>query len=205
MGVPSDLSLKNKYQQMKVIGINGSPNPKGNTSLLIREVFSVLEKYQIETEFVQLGGKQVHGCTACMKCREIKDNRCHIKNEAINHALAKMVEADGILIGSPVYFSNVTTEIKALIDCAGYATRSTQALKHKVGAALVAVRRAGEIHTFSSINHFFLINQMVVPGSTYWNIAIGRQPGDVLTDEEGMKTMHDLGENIAWLLQKISQ
>ncbi|HAM98824.1 MAG TPA: flavodoxin family protein [Marinilabiliales bacterium] len=188
---------------MKVIGINGSPNPKGNTSLMIQEVFKVLEPHGIETEFVQLGGKPVHGCTACMKCRELRDNRCHIKNDAINQALTKMLEADGILIGSPVYFSNVTTEIKALIDCAGYATRATQALKHKVGAALVAVRRAGEIHTFSSINHFFLINQMMVPGSTYWNIAIGRQPGDVLDDEEGMQTMRDLGENMAWLLKKV--
>lgn len=189
---------------MKVLGINGSPRKEGNTSLLIKEVFKVLENHSIETEFYQLGGKPVHGCTACGKCMELKDDKCHIKNDAINECLQKMLQADAIIIGSPVYFANVTTEIKALIDCAGYATRRTQSLKHKIGAGVVAVRRAGEMHTLNSINHFFLINQMFVSGSSYWTIAVGRLPGDVLDDEEGMQTMKDLGENMAWLLKKIS-
>jgi multimeric flavodoxin WrbA len=188
---------------VKVLGINGSPHKNGNTALLIKEVFKVLETQGIETELFQLGGKQVHGCTACGKCRELKDGICHIKNETINECIAKMHQADGIILGSPVYFSNVTTEIKALIDCAGYVTRANFSLKHKVGAGIVAVRRAGEIFTFDALNHFFLVNHMVVPGSSYWNVGIGKAPGDVLNDEEGMQTMKDLGENMAWLLQKI--
>jgi multimeric flavodoxin WrbA len=188
---------------MKVLGINGSPNRNGNTAFLIKEVFKQLENEGIETEFYQLGGKQVHGCTACMKCRELKDGQCHIKNDAINECIAKMEAVDAIIIGSPVYFANVTTEIKALIDCAGYVTRSTFSLKHKIGAAVVAVRRAGEIQTFNAINDFFLINQMIVPGSSYWNIGIGKLPGDVLNDEEGLQTMKHLGENMAWLLKRL--
>jgi len=190
---------------MKVIGINGSPRKNGNTSLLIKEVFKVLEQEGIETEIYQLGGKQVKGCTACLLCREKPAGKCYIKNDAINECIAKMEEADGIILGSPVYFANVTTEMKALIDCAGYVTRATNSLKYKVGAGVVAVRRAGEIHTFNSINHFLHISQMIIPGSSYWNIGIGKNIGDVLNDEEGMQTMKHLGENMAWLLKKINQ
>lgn len=189
---------------MKILGINGSPNRNGNTSLLIKEVFKPLEAAGHETELFQIGGKPVHGCTACGICRENKDGKCHIKNDAINECIEKMIQADAIILGSPVYFTNVTTEMKALIDCAGYVTRGAgHVLKHKVGAGVVAVRRAGEIHTFNSINSFFLISQMIVPGSSYWNIGVGKQPGDVLNDEEGLKTMQDLGENMAWLLNKL--
>jgi len=188
---------------MKVLGINGSPKKDGNTSLLIKEVFKVLELEGIETEFYQLGGKIVHGCTACGICRVKKDDKCHIKNDAINECMEKMALADGIILGSPVYFANVTTEMKALIDCAGYANRATHSLKRKIGAGVVAVRRAGEIHAFNSINAFFLLGQMIIPGSSYWNVGIGTLPGDVLNDEEGMQTMKHLGENMAWLLKKL--
>lgn len=189
---------------MKVVAINGSPRKKGNTSLLINEVLTVLEAEGIETEVIQLGNKPVHGCTACMKCKEHKDGRCHIKNEVLNLCIEKMVEADGVIIGSPVYFADVTAEVKALIDVAGYATRSGgHLLKRKVGAAVIAVRRGGALHAFETINNFFLINQMIVPGSSYWNFAMGREPGDVLHDQEGIQTMKDLGQNMAWLLKKI--
>lgn len=177
---------------------------KGNTELLIKEVFKALEKEGIKTELFQLGGKKVNGCIACMKCRKEKDGKCHQKNEVINSCIDKMIKADAIIIGSPVYFSDLTTEAKALIDISGYALRGAGSpLKHKLGAAVIAVRRAGAIHAFDSINHFFLINEMIIPGSSYWNIAIGREKGEVLQDEEGMKTMKVLGENMAWLLGKI--
>jgi multimeric flavodoxin WrbA len=190
---------------MKVIAFNGSPRKGGNTQLLIEEVFKVLEAENIETELFHLGGKLVHGCTACQMCREKKDNKCHIKNDILNLAIEKMVEADAIILGSPVYFGDVTTEIKALIDVAGYVTRANgHLLARKVGAGVVAVRRAGMLHTFDTINNFFLINQMIVPGSSYWNIGFGREKGDVLNDEEGMKTMKDLGLNMAWLLKKLN-
>lgn len=191
---------------MKVIAFNGSPRKGGNTQLLIEEVFKVLESENIETELFQLGGKLVHGCTACMVCRKIQDKRCHIKNDVLNLTIEKMLEADAIILGSPVYFGDVSTEIKALIDVAGYVTRANgHLLARKVGAGVVAVRRAGMLHTFDTINNFFLINQMIVPGSTYWNIGFGREKGDVLNDEEGMKTMRDLGMNMAWLLKKLNK
>ncbi len=189
---------------MNVLGINCSPRKNGNTELLIREVFKVLESKGIKTEFFQLGGKKVNGCIACMKCRKKADGRCHQDNDIINKCMPKMIKADGIIIGSPTYFADLSTEAKALIDVAGYALRGAgNPLRRKVGAAVIAVRRAGGIHAFDSINHFFLINEMIIPGSSYWNIAYGRQKGEVANDEEGMKTMNVLGENMAWLLGKI--
>jgi len=190
---------------MKVVAFNGSPRRKGNTEILINEVFKVLESDGIQTEIIQLGNKVVHGCTACSKCVEIKDGKCHIKNDLINYCIEKMIEADGIIIGSPVYFADVTPEVKALIDVAGYVTRANNhLLKKKVGAGVIAVRRGGALHAFETINNFFLINQMIVPGSSYWNFAIGRNPGEVLADNEGMHTMKTLGENMTWLLRKIN-
>ncbi|VAW22895.1 Iron-sulfur flavoprotein [hydrothermal vent metagenome] len=190
---------------MKVVAFNGSPRKNGNTATLINEVFSELNKEGVATELVQIGNKPVHGCTACGKCREILDRRCHIKNDLLNLCIEKMVEADGVIIGSPVYFADITPEIKALIDVSGYVTRGNgHLLKRKVGAGVIAVRRGGALHTFETINNFFLINQMVVPGSTYWNFAFGKEPGDVLADKEGIKTMHVLGQNMAWLLKKIT-
>ncbi|MCG6186739.1 flavodoxin family protein [Maribellus maritimus] len=189
---------------MKVVAINGSPRKKGNTALLINEIFKVLEENSVETEMIQLGNKPVHGCTACLKCKEIKDGKCHIKNDHLNYCIEKMTEADGIIIGSPVYFADITPEIKALIDVAGYVTRANgHLLKRKVGAAVIAVRRGGALHAFESVNNFFLINQMIVPGSSYWNFAFGREPGDVLKDEEGLNTIQTLGKNMTWLLEKV--
>ena len=189
---------------MKVIAFNGSPRRGGNTGILIREVLKVLEGKGIKTEIIEVGGQKVNGCIACMKCRKKADGKCHQKNDFLNECIKKMVKADGIIIGSPTYFADLTSETKALIDVAGYALRGAgNPLKRKVGAAVVAVRRAGAIHTFDSINHFFLINEMIIPGSSYWNIAIGREKGEVAKDEEGISTMKVLGENIAWLLNKI--
>lgn len=189
---------------MKVLGINCSPRKKGNTEILLREALSSLENNGIKTEFFQLGAKKVNGCIACMKCRKAKDGRCHQDNEVINKCIKKMVSADGIIIGSPTYFSDLSTEAKALIDVSGYALRGAgNPLKKKLGAAVISVRRAGGIHAFDSINHFFLINEMIIPGSSYWNIGVGREKGDVAEDEEGMKTMTVLGENMAWLLKRL--
>ena len=190
---------------MKIVAFNGSPRRKGNTSILISEMFKIFEQNGIETEFIQLGNKPVHGCTACGLCKEKQDGRCHIKNDHLNFCIEKMVEADGIIIGSPVYFSDVTPEVKALIDVAGYVTRANGfQLKRKVGAGIIAVRRGGALPAFDTINRFFLISQMIVPGSSYWNFAIGRNPGDVLNDEEGIQTIQTLAENMAWLIEKIN-
>jgi len=189
---------------MKVVAFNGSPRRNGNTSILINTMSEIFQNEGIKTEFIQLGNKPVHGCTACGKCREIQNGKCHIKNDHLNYCIEKMVEADGIIIGSPVYFADVTPEVKALIDVAGYVTRSNNhILKRKIGAAVIAVRRGGALHAFETINNFFLISQMIVPGSSYWNFVFGRNPGEVLNDDEGMQTIKTLVENMAWLMKKI--
>ncbi len=189
---------------MKVVGINGSARKDGNTAILIRKVFGELEAAGIETELFQMAGKKIRGCTACGKCYQNKDKKCVVDNDILNECLEKMVEADGIILGSPTYFADVSTEMKALIDRAGFVARAnSDMLGRKVGAAVVAVRRAGAIHVFDSINHFFLISQMIVPGSFYWNVGIGRKPGEVEQDSEGLETMEILGRNMAWLLKKI--
>jgi len=190
---------------MKVVAFNGSPRKDGNTFHLIQSVFKILNEEGIETELIQLGGNKVHGCTACLKCVENQDKQCSIKNDIINDCIDAMVRSDGIIIGSPTYFANVSTEVKALIDRAGYVSLANGSLlKRKVGAAVVAVRRAGATNVFDAINRFYFINQVMVPGSRYWNLGIGLNKGEVEHDEEGVKTMRVLAENIAWLLKKIN-
>ncbi len=188
---------------MRVIAFNGSPRKEGNTYHSIMTVFEELRKDGIETELVQLGGANIRGCRACYKCFEKKNCRC-VQDDDLNLFIEKMTGAQGIIIGSPTYFSNVSTEVKALIDRAGLVARANDSIfKRKVGAAVVAARRAGATHVYSSINFFFGINQMIIPGSSYWNIGFGKNPGDVLKDEEGIVTFRDLGKNMAWLLKKI--
>ena len=189
---------------MKVVAFNGSPRKEGNTYQSLQVVMGELHKEGIETEVVQLGGKNIHGCIACYKCFKNKDKECSIKDDGVNDYIKKMMEADGIIIGSPVYFSNVTSEVKAFIDRAGLVARANDnLLKRKVGAGVVAVRRAGATFAFSAINFFFFIQEMIVPGSIYWNLAIGREPGEVQEDQEGMMTFKTLGQNMSWLLKKI--
>jgi multimeric flavodoxin WrbA len=189
---------------MKVVAFNGSPRKDGNTETLVRRVFRVLEAEGIQTELVPVGGKPLRGCIACYRCFENKDGRCAVTDDALNGHLAKMVEADGIILASPTYFADVSAEMKALIDRAGLVAKANGDLfQRKVGAAVVAVRRAGAIHAFDTMNHFFLIGQMIVPGSSYWNLGFGLQKGDVANDDEGMRTMETLGQNIAWLLKKV--
>jgi multimeric flavodoxin WrbA len=189
---------------MKVVAFNGSARKDGNTAVLINHVFSELSKEGIETELVQLAGKQIHGCIACYKCAENKDRECAVKGDAANECIRKMVEADGIILGSPTYFGDLTTEMKALIDRAGVVSRVNDFMfKRKVGAAVAVARRAGAVSVVDSINHLFLMSQMIIPGSTYWNIGLGREKGDVEKDEEGVQTMKVLGQNMAWLLKSL--
>lgn len=189
---------------MKVVAFNGSARKNGNTAILIRRVLDVLQEEGIKTELIQLAGKPIRGCSACRTCYKTKNERCIIEDDRVNHYIQKMKKADGIILGSPTYFSMMTTEMKALIDRAGYVARANdQMFKRKIGAAVVAVRRAGGIPTFDAINRFFLISQMIVPGSSYWNIGIGGKKGEVAQDEEGMKTMENLGRNMAWLIKSL--
>jgi multimeric flavodoxin WrbA len=189
---------------VRVVAFNGSARKDGNTALLIRRVLQVLEAKGFETELIQLAGERIQGCDACRTCYKTKNKRCAIEDDNVNMYIQKMLEADGIILGSPVYFSMMTSEMKALIDRAGYvASANSDMFKKKVGAAVVAVRRAGALPTFDAINHFFLISRMIVPGSSYWNIGVGKKKGDVEGDKEGMETMEDLGKNMAWLIKKL--
>jgi multimeric flavodoxin WrbA len=190
---------------MKVTAFNGSPREGGNTHLLLTKVLEVLQREGIETELVQLGGKAVQGCVACYQCFDKKNGQCARPDDLIGQCIEKMKASDGILLGSPTYFADITPQMKALIDRAGLVAKANGDLyRRKVGAGVVAVRRGGEIHAFDSLNHFFLISQMMVPGSIYWNMGFGLEKGDVAGDAEGLRTMAALGRNMAWLLRKIN-
>ena len=190
---------------MKVVAFSGSAREDGNTAILVREVFRALEAEGIETELVQLAGEQVRGCTACMRCMKEQNRRCvAIEDDIVNECIGKMDEADGIILASPTYFADVSPEMKALMDRAGFVAMANGGMfRRKVGAAVVAVRRGGAIHAFDTMNHFFFISEMVVPGSSYWNVGIGLDRGDVKGDEEGLRTMRVLGENMAWVMKKL--
>jgi len=191
---------------MKVIAFNGSARKDGNTAILIKQALSELEREGIQTELVQLAGTQIQGCIACSECFETLDQRCVISDDMVNEYIAKMLQADGIILGSPTYFADVAPALKALIDRVGMVARANgDMFRRKVGAAVVAARRAGAIHVFDSISHFFLISQMIIPGSSYWNIGIGHAVGEVESDVEGMATMATLGKNMAWLLKKLHE
>ncbi len=189
---------------MKVVAFNGSARREGNTKILLETVLAEIRKEGIETELISLSGKNLAGCIACFKCFERKNRRCAVENDEMNSFIEKMLEAHGILLGSPTYFADLTANMKALIERAGMVARANSDMfRRKVGAGVVAVRRAGSVHVFNSMNCFFLIGQMIVPGSSYWNLGIGRQPGEVANDSEGMQTMVNLGRNMAWLLKRI--
>jgi multimeric flavodoxin WrbA len=189
---------------MKVVAINGSARLDGNTAILLRKVLAQLEQEDIRTELVQLSGKTLRGCTACGGCVKAMNRRCTVVGDFANECIERLIEADGILLGAPTYFTDVPAEMKALIDRAGYVGRANGSLfARKVGAGVVAVRRGGAIHAFDTLNHFFLIAEMIVVGSSYWNIGIGHARGDVESDREGLQTMVTLGKNMAWLLKRL--
>ena len=189
---------------MKVVAFNGSPRKNGNTSILIKHVLGKIEEAGIETELISIAGQIKRGCTACLKCIENQNKRCVFDDDIINECIEKMIEADGIIIGSPTYFASMTAETKALIDRVGYVVKvNGNLLRRKVGVAVTVARRAGSMNVFQGINNFFFINGMIVPGSNYWNLGIGRDIGDVESDGEGINIMQELGTNMAWLMKKI--
>jgi multimeric flavodoxin WrbA len=172
---------------------------------MLKKVLEPLEAAGWSTEYLKIGGRPVRGCTACFKCFEQKDKRCAVKKDAMNDFLEKIFAADAVILGSPTYFTDVSTEMKALLDRTGMvAVANGGALKGKIGAAVVAVRRGGATHVFDTINHMFLMSSMIVPGSIYWNMGMGFGKGEVLGDEEAMRNMGHLGQTIAWLGKAIA-
>jgi multimeric flavodoxin WrbA len=189
---------------MKVVAFSGSARKDGNTAIMVNIVFEELKKAGIKTELVQLAGQNLRGCIACYECFKRKDRRCAVTSDPMNEYIENMCKADGILLASPTYFADMSANMKALIERSGMTARANDdMLKRKAGASVVAVRRAGATHVFSSMNYFFLIGQMIVVGSSYWNIGRGREVGEVQNDEEGLQTMRTLGENMAWVLHKL--
>lgn len=191
---------------MKVVAFNCSPRPHGNTRQLLEKVCETLQDEGIETEIVQVGGHMIHGCLNCKKCFENKDFKCVITVDRMNEWIAKARGADGILIGSSTHYANITPEARALIDRLGYVNKANGSfLYRKTGAAVVAARRGGAIGAFDAINHFYFINDMMIPGATYWNFALGRNEGEAMEDAEGVNNMIALGTNMAWLMKKLYQ
>jgi multimeric flavodoxin WrbA len=190
---------------MRVLGISGSPRPGGNTDILVNTALEVLAAEGLETEFLSLADRPIKPCVACRGCFASDTTRCVQDDPAFEGILDKFAQADGVLIGSPVYFGSATPQIMALLDRVGYVARKhPQLLRRKVGAAIVVARRAGQNFTFAQLNYFFLISEMIVPGSTYWNVAFGREKGEVRNDAEGMDTVKKLAENMAWLMKRLA-
>ena len=189
---------------MRVLAVSGSPRKGGNTDQALEIVLDALQSEGIDGELYRIGGQSIHGCTACRWCRANKENKCVREDDCVNELIEKANASQAILLGSPVYFADMTPEMKAVIDRVGVVTRNNGAtLARKVGASVAVARRGGAIHTFNSMNHFFLINEMIVPGSSYWNLVYGLEKGDIERDEEGVATLRRLGENMAWLLKKL--
>jgi multimeric flavodoxin WrbA len=190
---------------MKVLGISGSPRPGGNTDVLVQTALDVLAAEGMQTEFLSLADRPIKPCTGCRGCATAQQIRCVQEDPAFEGMIERFIQSDGILVGSPVYFGSATPQTMALLDRVGYVARNNNhLLRRKVGAAVVVGRRAGQNFTFAQLNYFFLISEMIVPGSTYWNIAFGREKGEVTADTEGIDTVKRLAENMAWLMKKLA-
>lgn len=186
---------------MKVLGINGSPRAGGNTETILKLVFEPLNAAGIETEIIRIGGRNIRGCTGCRACFKNKDGRCIINADVLNEVVEHFERIDGIVLGSPTYFADVTADMKAFMDRAGMVTNANgPALKYKAAAAVTAVRRGGAIHCLDTMNHWLHYMQTFMVGSTYWNMVYGRELGEAEQDAEGVKTMQNLGQNMAHLL-----
>lgn len=189
---------------MKVVAFNGSPKKVGNTYNAIRTVAAELEKEGIEVEIVHVGNKVIRGCIACGGCSRNQNERCVIDKDEVNEWIQKMKEADGIILGSPVYYSAIAGTMKSFLDRAFYvASVNGGMFRHKIGASVVAVRRSGGIPVFDQLNNFINYSEMIMPTSNYWNVAYGTNPGEVTQDEEGMQIMRVLGKNMSWLMKVV--
>jgi len=187
---------------MKVIAINGSPNKEGNTFHALTMVGNELLADGIGFEILHVGHKMIHGCTACRKCAVNKDEKCSIATDDLNLWIQKIKEFDGIILGSPVYYSGLAGTMKCFLDRLFFVSGSNgNLLRHKVAAAVVAVRRTGGSSALDSLNHYLSYSEMVIATSNYWNVIHGGAPGEVMRDEEGKQIMRVLGKNMAWLMK----
>ena len=189
---------------MKVIAINGSPKKEGNTYHALRIVLDELGKEGIPGEILHIGNKEIRGCLACGKCAKNKDEKCIQSKDPVNEWIAMMKEADGIILGSPVYYASISGTMKAFLDRAFYVSGANGSMfRHKVGASIAAVRRSGGLPAFNVLNNYLLYSEMLIPASNYWNVIHGARPGEVVHDEEGVQIMRVLGKNMAWLMKLV--
>ncbi len=190
---------------MKVVAINGSPRKGGNTEIMLNAVLEPLNQAGVETKIIQVGGKNIHGCRGCWACQKLLNRKCAFNDDIVNDILEDLFSADAIIWGTPSYYSNMTPELKALIDRAGIvASANGKLFRHKVGAAVIAERRGGGSFIQASIHEMMLMSEMIIPGSTYWNFGFGRDKGEISADAEAMANMKNLGENILMLIQKLN-
>ena len=190
---------------MKVVAINGSPRKGGNTEIMLNAVLEPIKAAGVETKIIQVGGQNIHGCRGCWACQKLLNRKCAFNDDIVNDILEDLFSADAIIWGTPSYYSNMTPELKALIDRAGIvASANGKLFRHKVGAAVIAERRGGGSFIQASIHEMMLMSEMIIPGSTYWNFGFGRDKGEVSSDAEAMANMKNLGENILMLIQKLN-
>lgn len=189
---------------MKVVAINGSPKKEGNTYHALKIVLDELEHEGISSEIIHIGNKKITGCLACGKCAKNKDEKCIQTKDPVNDIIAKMKDASGILLGSPVYYASINGSMKSFLDRAFYVSGANAGLfRHKVGASVAAVRRSGGLPAFNALNNYLLYAEMLIPASNYWNVIHGARPGEVLQDQEGIQIMQVLGRNMAWLMKLV--
>ena len=186
---------------MKVVLINGSPHRTGTTFIALSEVAGALEKEGVQTEIIQLGIKAVQGCIACNKCAEL--GHCVFQDTLYNQVREALQEADGIVVGSPVYYAGPNGALCALLDRVFYSC--SELLAYKAGASVAVCRRGGASATFDRLNKYFTILNMPVVSSQYWNSVHGMRPGEATEDAEGLQTMRMLGRNMAWLLKGVKR
>ncbi len=191
---------------MNVLAFNGSPHDRGNTSQALSIVMEELQAEKIETTLIHVGGKQIRGCLACNECLFSKDEKCILKNDAVNDWIQQIKRADGILLGSPVHYADIGATFKAFLDRAFYvAGMNGNLFRQKIAAALVAVRRTGGLTALNQLNHYLNCSEMIIPTSTYWNVIHGAKQGEVLSDKEGVQTLQQLGKNMAYLLKMTAE
>lgn len=187
---------------MKVIGINGSVRKESNTTLLINEVFKELTRVNIQTEMIELSNIKIQPCKACFTCKG-KEN-CIYRNDDFYELFEKIKLADGIVLGSPTYLANISASMQAFLERAAVVVDMNPGLlKYKVGVAVASARRSGSLQAIDAMNHFFLNHEMLIAGSTYWNMVYGQMHGEVLNDVEGMENIKNLGQNMAFLIKKL--
>ena len=190
---------------MKVVAINGSPRKGGNTEIMLNAVLEPIKAAGVETKIIQVGGQNIHGCRGCWACQKLLNRKCAFNDDIVNDILEDLFSANAIIWGTPSYYSNMTPELKALIDRAGIvASANGKLFRHKVGAAVIAERRGGGSFIQASIHEMMLMSEMIIPGSTYWNFGFGRDKGEISADAEAMANMKNLGENILMLIQKLN-